>query len=152
LATSLINLPPGPTPLQLLLSSHQLDITPSMEIRAALITQTHLTIPKPPPIHVNINPRPNKRTKTKRTHNTSPIPIPSLQSHNYLNLTHQTPFARILQQELQKHPRRNTRPIQTTPYLVEWCPLTRPFHVAKITPRQRYLHHPHSYIPDIRHG
>jgi hypothetical protein len=63
LASSLINLPPGPTPLQLLLSSKQLDITTSLERRAALITQTHPTTPRPPPIHVNINPRPNKRPK-----------------------------------------------------------------------------------------
>jgi len=130
-ATSLTNVPPRPTPLRLHLSSKQLDITTNMERRAALITQTHLTIPRPPPIHVNINSQPNKRTKTKRTHNTSSIPIPSPQSHNNLNLTHQTPVARILQQGPKKHPRRSTRPSRTTPYLVEWCPLTCPFHVAK---------------------
>ena len=129
--TSLTNLPHGPTPLQLLLSTKQLDITTSLEKRTALITQTHSTICRAPPIHVNINPRPNKRTKTKRTHNTSPIPIPSPQSHNNLTLTHQTPAARILHQGLQKHPRRNTRLSRTTPYLVEWRPLTCPFHVAK---------------------
>jgi hypothetical protein len=59
LATSLINLPHGPTPLQLLLSSKQLYIPTSLERRPALITQTHPTIPRPPPIHIHINPRPN---------------------------------------------------------------------------------------------
>jgi len=122
LATSLINLLRGPTQLQLPLplSSKQLDITTSLEKRTALITQTHTTIPKPPPIHVNIDPRPNKRTKTKRTHKTSSIPISSPQLHNNLNLTHQTLFARIVQQGPQKHPRHSTRPSRTTPYLVEW--------------------------------
>ena len=127
LATSLMNLSPGPTPLQILRSSKQLYITTSMERRAALTAQTHLTIPRPPPINVKIYPRPNKRTKTKRRHNTSPTPIPSPQSHNNLNLTHQTPAARILKQGPQKHPRRSTRPNRTIPYLVEWCPLTCPF-------------------------
>ena len=84
LAASLSNLPPGPTPLQLLLSSKQLDITTILDRRAALITQTHLTIPRPPPIHVSINHRPNKLTKIN-THTTHPL-SPS-QAHKHKTIS-----------------------------------------------------------------
>jgi len=152
LATSLIILPPGPIPLQLTLSSIQLDITTRLKTTSCSHhtntphyphTTTHSCKHKPPTQQANQN-----KPHTQNIPHPHPKPTITQQPQSYPpNPSRPHPATRTTKTPASQH---KTQPNHPTPSGM--VPTHMPLPRSKSTPRQRYIHHPHSYIHPIRHG
>ena len=118
LESTLDALPLGPTPLQLLLSTKQQDITTCFEkmTERARLTE-HTTFTTRQHIHVTIKGR-TKHNRPSTRLAADPIPIENHRHSISPTLTHHTPIDSIIQACPPKHPRHSKKPSRATEYMV----------------------------------